>query len=72
MYVIYFYFLAFRLFYLSAQSGKCYKPVCNLSFYIWTVLQTRQSCRKLQLVLPRSLFQIGSEACSFIVLFNNA
>lgn len=71
MYVIYFYF-GLSAFLSICTNGKCYKPVCNLSFYIWIVLKTRQSCRKLPLVLPRSLFQIGSETCSFIVLFNNA
>lgn len=51
---------------------KLGKPVCDLSFYIWTVLQIRQGCRKLLLILCRDLWQIGTGTCSFIVLFNNA
>lgn len=53
---------------ITIYLHKLEKPVCDLSFYIWIVLQIRQSCRKLLLILCRDLWQIGT----FIVLFNNA
>lgn len=34
------------------------KTVCNLSFYIWIVLQIHPGCRKLLLILCRDLWQI--------------